>query len=428
VTPTFSALSHRNFRLFATGQIVSNTGTWMQRIAQDWLILGLTAGSGKALGLITALQFLPLLLFSLWGGVLADRLPKRKVLVVTQAIMGVQALVLGILVVTHTVQVWHVYVLAVLLGTAAALDNPVRQSFVSEMVTLGDLPNAVALGSATFNLGRVIGPAMAGLLIGAFSTGPVFFINAASYVVVIGFLLLMRSAELRPAARAPRGPGALRAGLRYVTGRPDLLLIMLIMAAMGTFGLNFQITIALMATQAFHVGATQFGLLTTAFAAGSLTGALLSARRAGRTKARPSLRRVVALTVGFGLLEIVSGTAPSYAIFAAMLFPTGLLALSAITAANASLQLGADPTMRGRVMALYTLVFFGGTPFGAPIIGWLAETSGPRWSLVGGGAITVVLIAIIAFVLRSALRVTTPGVAQAAVADSDPALESVRTE
>ncbi len=404
MTPTFSALSHRNFRLFASGQIVSNTGTWMQRIAQDWLILGLTAGSGKALGLITALQFLPLLLFSLWGGVLADRLPKRKVLIVTQAVMGLQAALLGFLVVTHTVQVWHVYVLAVLLGTAAALDNPVRQSFVSEMVTLGDLPNAVALGSATFNLGRVIGPAVAGLLIGAFGTGPVFFVNAASYAVVIAFLMMMRSADLRPAARVPRGPGALRAGLSYVAGRKDLLLVVLVMAAMGTFGLNFQITIALMATQTFHVGATQFGLLTTSFAAGSLVGALLSARRAGRTRTRPSLRRVVALALGFGGLEMVAGTAPTYAVFAAMLFPTGLVALSAITSANASLQLGADATMRGRVMALYTLVFFGGTPFGAPLIGWLAETSGPRWSLVGGGAVTVVLILVVAFALRPRLQ------------------------
>jgi MFS family permease len=400
VTPTFVALSDRNFRLFASGQLVSNTGTWMQRVAQDWLVLTLTGGSGTALGITTALQFLPLLLLSLWGGVIADRLPKRPVLIVTQAVMGLQALTLGLLVITGSAQVWQVYVLAFLLGLAAAVDTPVRQSFTSEMVEGPRLPNAVALGSATFNLGRVIGPAVAGVLISAVGTGPVFVINAASYLAVIAGLLLMRTDELHPARRTTRAPGQLREGLRYVWRRRDLLLVVIVVGAVGTFGFNFQITTALMATHVYHVGAREFGLLTTAFAVGSLAGALLSARRAGRTGTRPALRLVVLLAMGFSVLEVVAGLAPTYGTFFALLVPTGVLAIAFATSANQSLQLGADPGLRGRVMAIYTLVFVGGTPVGAPLVGWLAEVAGPRWSLVGGGLLTLACVCTAAFVLR----------------------------
>ncbi len=400
MTPTFSSLSNRNFRLFASGQLVSNTGTWMQRVAQDWLVLTLTAGSGTALGITTALQFLPLLLLSLWGGVLADRLPKRKVLVVTQAAMAVQALALGVLDVTGAVRLWEVYVLALLLGVAAAVDTPVRQSFVPEMVGGRQLPNAIALGSATFNLGRVLGPAAAGLLIAAVGTGPVFLVNAASYLAVIAGLLLMRRADLRPARRTPKAPGQLREGLRYVWRRHDLLLVVLVVAAVGTFGLNFQITTALMTTKVFHLGAREFGLLTTAFAVGSLAGALLSARRAGRTGGRPGLRLVVGLAAAFAVLEVVSGFAPTYASLLVLLVPTGLLAISFLTTANPFVQLGSEPQMRGRVMALYTLVFFGGTPLGAPLVGWLAQTAGPRWSLIGGGVLTLACTLAAAALLR----------------------------
>jgi MFS family permease len=400
VTPTFSALSNRNFRLFVTGQMVSNTGTWMQRVAQDWLVLSLTHQSGTALGITTALQFLPILLFTLWGGVLADRLPKRKVLLGTQAVMGLQALALGLLTVTGHAQVWHVYVLASVLGLAAALDTPVRQAFVSEMVGKRDLPNAVALGSATFNLGRVIGPAVAGVLITWIGTGPVFLVNSVSFLAVITGLLMMRGAELWPSARVPRGPGALREGLTYVRGRRDLLLVIVLAGAVGTFGFNFQISTALMATHIFHKGASAFGLLTTAFALGSLIGALLSARRAGSTGSRPGLRLVVGLALGFGVLETVSGFAPSYAAFFVLLIPTGLLAIAFATSANAFVQLGVDPTLRGRVMAIYMLAFFGGTPIGAPFLGWLAEAAGARWSLLGGGLGTLVCTVIAVALLR----------------------------
>ena len=290
--------------------------------------------------------------------------------------------------------------LASLLGVTAAFDTPVRQSFTPEMVERRQLPNAVALGSATFNLGRVFGPAIAGVLIAAVGTGWVFLINAASYLAVIGGLLLMRTSELRPTPPVPRAPGQLREGLRYVLRRHDLLLVVLITFAVGTFGLNFQITTALMATHVFDAGARAFGLLTTAFAVGSLCGALLSARRAGRSSGRPGLRFVVGLAAGFAVLETVAGFAPTYATFFVLLIPTGLLAISFATSANPFMQLGSEPQMRGRVISLYMVMFMGGTPLGAPFIGWLAETAGARWSLIGGGLITLVFIVVAAAVLR----------------------------
>jgi MFS family permease len=400
VTPTFVSLGNRNFRLFASGQLVSNTGTWMQRVAQDWLVLSLTAGSGTALGVTTALQVLPVLLLSLWGGVVADRLPKRPVLIATQTAAGLQALVLGLLVLSGHARIWQVFVLAALLGVTAAFDTPVRQSFTPEMVERRQLPNAVALGSATFNLGRVFGPAIAGVLIAAVGTGWVFLINAASYLAVIGGLLLMRTSELHPTPPVPRAPGQLREGLRYVLGRHDLLLVVLITFAIGTFGLNFQITTALMATHVYDAGARAFGLLTTAFAVGSLGGALLSARRAGHSGGRPSLRFVVGLAVGFAVLEAVAGMAPTYATFFVLLIPTGLLAISFATSANPFMQLGSDPQVRGRVISLYMVMFMGGTPLGAPLIGWLAEVAGARWSVIAGGLVTLVCIVVAVAVLR----------------------------
>lgn len=420
MTPTFSALSNRNFRLFATGQMVSNTGTWMQRVAQDWLVLQLTDQSGTALGITTALQFLPILLFTLWGGLLADRLPKRKVLLGTQAMMGLQALILGLLTITGHVQVWQVYVLATVLGLAAALDTPVRQAFVSEMVGRRDLPNAVALGSATFNLGRVVGPALAGLLITWIGTGPVFLVNSVSFLGVIAGLLMMRASDLRPSARVPRGPGALREGLQYVRSRRDILLVIVVAGAVGTFGFNFQVSTALMATHVFHKGASAFGLLTTAFAVGSLVGALLAARRAGATGSRPPLRLVLGLAVGFAVLEVVCGFSPTYWSFFLLLIPTGLLAIAFATSANAFVQLGVEPTLRGRVMAIYMLAFFGGTPIGAPIIGVLAQNAGARWALFGGGLATLACVAVAMVVLRPRQRS-----GSAAAADRPDGLDAV---
>ena len=380
---TFRSLHERNYRLFASGQVVSNTGTWAQRVAQDWLVLEIAPNPGLALGITTALQFLPVLLFGLYGGLLADRYDKRRLLIGAQAAMGLLALVLGVLDLTHVVRLWQVYALAFALGLAAVVDTPVRQSFVSELVGPDDLPNAVSLNSATFNSARIIGPAVAGLAITAVGTGWVFLGNSLSYVAVLVGLLLMRTAELHPGRRSPRAKGQLAEGLRYVRERPALLVPMVMVFVVGTFGFNFQITLALVAKQVFRTGAGSFGLLTSTFAVGSLIGALQSARRKGP----PRTRTMLASVLVFGLLEVVVGFSPSYAFMAVALVPTGLAALLFSTTANALVQLGSEPHVRGRVMALYVLVFLGGTPLGAPLIGLLAQSFGPRSGLVVGGAI-----------------------------------------
>jgi MFS family permease len=405
MSPTFRSLRVRNYRLFATGQVVSLTGTWGQRVAQDWLVLQLSGGSGVALGIVTGLQFLPVLLFSLWGGLLADRYDKRRLLLGVQVVMGLLALTLGVLDVTGAVELWHVYALAFALGCATAVDTPVRQSFVVEMVGADDLPNAVSLNSATFNGARIVGPALAGLGIAAVGTGWVFLANALTYVAVVSGLARMRTEELRPSARTARGAGQVREGLRYVRERPVLLATMLLVAAVGTFGLNFQITLSLVASQVFDRGAASFGLLTSAFALGSLVGALLSARRTGA----PRLRRLFLAAAAFGVLEVLVGLAPTFASMALLLVPTGVAVLTFTTAANATVQLGSDPEVRGRVMALYVLVFLGGTPFGSPLIGAVAEAFGPRSSLLVGGTLSLLAAVALATWLARAqgVRVTT---------------------
>jgi MFS family permease len=402
VSPTFRSLRNRNYRIYYAGGVVSNIGTWMQRIAQDWLVLQLSDNDGVALGITTGLQFLPMLLFGPWGGMLADRYSKQKLLMITQAFMGVVALALAVLDLTDVVVVWHVYVLALLLGLGTAVDNPARQSFVVEMVGRDDLPNAVGLNSASFNLGRVIGPALAGLLIEVFGTGPVFLINALSFIAVIAALTRMRVEDLEPAPRAGRGPGQVLEGIRYVRSRPDLLMVMVLVFFVGTFGLNFQITTALMATEVFDKGAGEFGLLGSIMAVGSLSGALLAASRG-----RPRLRLLLLSALAFGVVEVVAGLMPTYWLFAVALVPVGVTALTFITAANSTMQLGVDPVMRGRVMALYMAVFFGGTPIGAPLVGAVAEAFGARWSLLMGGIVSATAAAVCALVLarRSGLEI-----------------------
>ena len=387
-TGMFRALRVRNFRRYASANLVSLTGTWMQRIGQDWLVLQLSGDSGVALGLITALQFGPTLLLSMYGGVLADRYAKRRMLLITQALMGLLALVLGILVATGAVELWHVFLLAGGLGAVAAVDAPVRQSFASEMVGPELLANAVSLNSTIFNAARLVGPSLAGLLIGASSgnTAPAFFVNAASFAFTIGALAGMRADELRPSPPVARAGGQLRAGVAYTWAHPDLMLAMVLAFVIGTFGFNYQVTIALMAREVFHLGAEAFGLLSTAFAVGSLTGALLSTRRS----VRPRQRFLVISAVVFGLLTVIAGLMPSYTSFALLLVPTGAAALVFSVANNSFVQLGVDPQMRGRVMALYFMCFMGGTPVGAPLIGWIAEHFGAPWGLILGGAVCVV--------------------------------------
>jgi MFS family permease len=404
LSPTFRALRIRNYRLYALGGVVSNTGTWMQRVAQDWLVLQLHHGSAAeastALGLTTGLQFLPILLFSPYAGLVADRMSKRRLLQLTQAAMGVASLALGALALTDVVTTPMVFAIAFAFGIGSAFDVPARQSFVSEMVGPDDLTNAVGLNSASFNLARVIGPALSGVLIAALgsgvrATGLVILLNGISYLAVIAALQAMRPHELSPVARAPRGKGMIRDGIRYVRGRPDLMLIMCAAFFAGTFGMNFQMTSALMATQVYDKGPGEYGLLGTTLAVGSLTGALLGARREGR----PRQRLVVVAGLAFGTVEVALGLMPSYLTFALLTPVLGLCLLTMLNSANTTVQLSVAPAMRGRVMALYMMVVMGGTPLGAPVVGWVGATFGARWTLIGGGAMTVlgVLLAVAIF-------------------------------
>ncbi len=398
MSPAFRSLRVRNYRLFAGGQVVSLTGTWAQRIAQDWLVLDLSGNSGVALGVVTGLQFLPVLLLGLWGGVLADRYDKRLLLVGVQVAMGLLALALGLLDLSGAVQLWQVYALSFALGIASALDTPVRQSFVSELVGPDELPNAVSLNSATFNSARILGPALAGVLITTVGTGPIFLGNAVSYVAVVAGLLAMHSDELRTSPPVRKAKGQVREGLAYVRTRPDLLVPILLVAVIGTFGLNFQITMALVAKEVFGRGAGAFGLLSSMLAVGSLIGALASARRTGP----PRVQRLLLSALAFGLLEVLVGLAPSYLLMCALLVPTGVAVLTFTTTANTLLQLGSEPHVRGRVMALYILVFVGGTPVGAPLIGAVAEVLGPRSGMLLGGAVSAAAaVAGAAYLLRT---------------------------
>ncbi|GAB3438990.1 MFS transporter [Streptomonospora sediminis] len=396
----FRSLAIRNYRLFAAGQVVSNTGTWMQRVAQDWLVLQLSGGSGIALGLTTALQFLPMLLFGLWGGTLVDRLGKRRLLIVTQAAMGVLAAGLGVLALSGAAQVWHVYIFAFALGLVTVVDNPARQTFVVEMVGDRDLPNAVALNSASFQFGRVAGPAVAGLLIAAIGSGPVFLINAASFLAVLSGLWLMRPAELQVTEPAPRAKGQTLEGVRYVLARPDLVLLLVMTVFVQLFGANVQNQIALMANNVFQTGAAAFGTAAAALAAGALAGALVAARRE-----RPRLRIVLSGALAFGVLQAVSAVAPSYLAFMLVLVPMGVAFMTFTTSLNSTFQLSVDPQMRGRVMSIYMLVFLGVAPIGAPIVGFLADTFGPRASLGAGGAVSVVVVAAVTLLLARSQRV-----------------------
>ncbi|MFE9901983.1 MFS transporter [Streptomyces achromogenes] len=389
----FSSLRIRNYRLFFAGQVVSNTGTWMQRIAQDWLVLSLT-GSSAAVGITTALQFLPMLLFGLYGGVLVDRLPKRPTLLVTQSAMAVTGLALAALTLSGQVQVWHVYVAAFAVGLATVVDNPARQSFVSEMVGPDQLQNAVSLNSANFQSARLVGPAVAGLMITGVGTGWAFLANGLSFAAPITGLLLMRARELHVVERAPRGKGQLREGLRYVAKRPELIWPIVLVGFIGTFGFNFPVWLTAYADDVFHAGAGAYSLFNTLMAVGSLVGALLAARR-GTAR----LRVLIAAALAFGTLEIVAAVAPSYWLFALLMVPIGVFGLTVNVTANTAVQMGTDPAMRGRVMALFMMVFMGGTPLGAPVVGWITDTYGARVGFAAGGVVSALAAGAIGLVL-----------------------------
>lgn len=380
---TFHSLRSRNYRLYFFGQVVSVSGTWMQGLAQSWLVLQLT-GSGALLGLTTGLQFLPMLVFGPFAGVLADRVDKRRLLIATQSTAGVLAVGLGLLTASGAIQLWMVMVFAFLFGCVVAVDNPARQSFLLEMVGPEDLPNAVTLNSVVINAARAVGPAIGGLLIAGVGIAACFLLNGMSYLAVIGALVLMRNADLHLAKRAGRGPKQLREGLAYVWANPELRIPLLVMAAIGTLTYNFHITLPLLAKFTFGGGPLAYGILSGVMGVGAVVGGLASARRVNA-----SVASLLTSAWVFGGLMLLVAVAPTLPLAVAALLLVGAASIRFMATANAALQLGARPEMRGRVMALWGVAFLGSTPIGSPIVGWIGETQGARVALVVGAAAAI---------------------------------------
>jgi MFS family permease len=375
---------HRNYRILFPANTVSNIGSWAQRIAQDWLVLELTNNNGTYLGLVTAVQFAPVLIFSLHGGKFADRFNKRKVLILTNLVGGAASLALGVLVMTGLIQLWHVFVLAAILGISTAIDAPVRQSFTTEVVGQSDLPNAVSLNSANFNAGRLVGPAISGGLIAAFGTGPSFIVNGLSYFFVIAALMRLNEKAFFHLDR-PKSDGSIREGIAYAKARPDIYVVMLMVFFLATFGLNFQIFNALMATQEFGLGPASFGLMGTFIAIGSLTGAIGSARLERFRNAKFVIKGGIVFSISIMVLSII----PSYSLYILWLPICGFAALTTLVSANSIVQTSTDPAIRGRVMGVYLLIFMGGTPFGSPLIGSATELIGIRPTIAVCGGISL---------------------------------------
>ena len=394
--PMFSSMGIRNYRLFWTGGFVSNIGTWMARVAQDWLVLTvLTQNSAIALGIVTGLQFLPTAVLAPWAGSYADRFPKRRVLMATQAGLALTGTALAVLVLGGWVTLWQVYLLAFLQGIAAAFDTPARQAFAPEMVPRHLIANSIGLNTTSFHAARLVGPAVAGLTIAWWGVGAALLVNALSFVAVLLALAAMDSRQLTPAPTSG-GRGGVMEGLRYVRNRPDIMILMFLVFMLGTFGLNFQLTNSLMATAVFEVGPEQFGLMGSIMAIGSLTAGLMAARRT-RIRLRLVIGSLAAFTVTMSLLAF----APNYWLYVALLLPTGLFSLTVMTGANTSVQMAVDPVMRGRVMALYMAIFLGGTPIGAPLLGWAGEVWGPRSTiLIGAVACGLGVVGATWYVLR----------------------------
>lgn len=401
----FRSLVNFNYRLWAAGAFVSNVGTWMQRVAQDWLVLTqLTQHSASAVGVVMSLQFGPQLLLLPWTGYAADHLDKRKLLMATQATMGVLALLLGALTVAQSVRLWHVYVFAFLFGCASAFDAPVRQIFVTELVGDADLSNAVALNSTSFNAARMIGPAVAGFCIAALGTGWAFLVNGISFAAVLCSLNLLRVHELHISGEeAVRARGGLVDGFRYVWGRADLKAIVVMLFLIGTFGLNFPIFISTMAVSVFHLGAERYGLLSSSMAVGTVIGALLAAHRE-----RPYFRHLRGSAALFGAGCLLAASMPNYQLFAGALVIVGISALTFTNGTNSFMQLSTEPAMRGRVMAIRLALALGTTPIGAPIVGRVADSVGPRWALALGG-VSGLLAALVALWYRRAVSAKEAG-------------------
>ena len=382
---TFRSLRNPGYRAWAAGSLVSNIGTWVQRTAQDWLVLTqLTHHNATSLGVVMALQFGPHIVLLPFTGSAADRFDRRRILVATQSAMFALALTLGLLTLAGVVALWHVYAFALLLGCVTAFDGPASQTFVSELVGEKDLSNAVGLNSTSFNIARMVGPAIAGVLLASLGTGWAFMVNATSYLAVLGALAWLRTrmqaASHAGAHGAARGHGFVD-GLRYVRQRPDLRAILWMLFLVGTFGLNFTIFISTMAVSVFHEGASRYGLLMSIMAIGTISGSLLSARRQ-----QPRIEILLTSATVFGVGCALAALMPTYWLFGAALIVIGMSALTFATATNSLLQMGTEPAMRGRVMAMRLAIALGGTPIGAPIVGWVADTAGPRWSLAVGAA------------------------------------------
>jgi MFS family permease len=379
VRRTFASLSVPNYRRYFSGQIVSITGNWMQTVAEMWLMVQLT-GSGVSVGLTAALQFLPMLLFGAWGGLLADRMSKRRLLTITQSLMALPALTLWLLTVNGSVEVWMVFALVFVRGCVNAIDNPARQSFVMEMVGPDRVVNAVALNSVIIQTARILGPAAAGGVIALIGVGPCFLINALSFAAMIGALRAMDPVALHaPPAAASRGPGQLRLALRYVARTPALCIPLAMMAVVGTLAYNFQVLLPLLARFTWHGTASTYTALAVAMGLGSVGGALLAGARA-----RVGPRLLVGAAALFGVVELLVAAAPDVRLQLAALIPLGAVSVTFAAGVNSALQLAVDPAMRGRVMALYSVVFLGSTPIGAPLVGWIAEVAGPRGGLLLG--------------------------------------------
>jgi MFS family permease len=384
---TFRSLHVRNYRIYFVAQMISVSGTWMQSVAQAWLVLRLAPSSraGVDLGIVTALQFLPMLLFGTYGGLIADRVDKRRLLYATQATAGALALVLGLLTATHTVELWQVYVLATGLGFVNMFDNPARQTFVIEMVGKDDLPNAVSLNSVLMNGARVIGPAIGGVLIATVGLATCFFVNATSYVAVIIGLSLMRGSALHRTKTVERAKGQVRAGFRYVWRTPGIRDPLILVAVVGMLAYNFMVLLALFAKYTFGGGAGAYSALLALMGAGAVIGGLVVA---GRN--RPNIHRLTAVGLVFGALIVVLALSPTLAVAMVVVVPMGAASIAFIATANATLQLRAEPTMRGRVMALYAIAFLGTTPIGAPLVGWISQETSPRVAFLVGGLSTIV--------------------------------------
>jgi MFS family permease len=400
----FSSLAVRNYRLWFAGALVSNIGTWMQRIAQDWLVLtDLTNEDAQAVGITVGLQFAPMLLLLPWTGMVADRFDRRKVMAVTQSSMAVLGAGLGIVTLTGHVELWMVYGFALLLGVASAFDSPARQAMVGELVPNTHLSNAVSLNSASFNGARLIGPGIAGLLIAAIGPGWVFIVNVGTFVAVLVALAVLRTSDLIPLERGKRGRGAIREGLRYVRGRRDLILVLVLVFIWGTFGMNFTVYLSTMTRIVFDLGPEAYGVLSSVLAIGSVAGALLSARRE-----KPRLAIVAWAALGAGISLALAAYAPNPWVFGAALIAVGASAMTLLTTANSYVQITTPPAMRGRVMALYMAIFTGGTPVGAPLMGVLAQTAGPRTAMASAAiaAFVVVIIAVAYFLRTASLRIS----------------------